>query len=147
MTESHNFVISVEHATLNLFPHGFRTWARHYLKCRIDFRSPDSFSPVPYFLLCRAIELELKARHLEILRQKEVKDRFGHNLVQSYRALPKASQPLSDAEMGVLGTANLIYMGKGFEYFSVVDAATAFKRFPDLQVLDSIASKLIGHDS
>ena len=143
MSESRDFVISVEHATLNISPIGFRKWAQHYLKCRADFRSPDNFSPVPYFLLCRAIELALKARHLETLRQKEVKDRFGHNLAEAYRALPKYSQVLTDAEFAVLRNANIIYMGKGFEYFSALDAATAFKRFPDLQALDAIATKLL----
>jgi len=30
--------------------------------CVARLRSPHKFSPVPYFLLCRAIELELKSR-------------------------------------------------------------------------------------
>jgi hypothetical protein len=47
---------------MNLSPHGFRRWAQHFRACRQSFVSPDpGFSPVPYFLNCRAIELELKA--------------------------------------------------------------------------------------
>jgi hypothetical protein len=49
----------------NLAPDAFHWWATHYYKCRQDFVSPHKFSPVPYFLLCRAIELELKSRHLK----------------------------------------------------------------------------------
>jgi len=33
---------------------------------------------------------------------------------------------------------------KGFEYVSVFDAVTGLKNFPDLAVLERIASKLIG---
>lgn len=45
----------------------------------------------------------------------------------------------------MLKAANKIYMGKGFEYFSVIDAVTAFKRFPDLASLEVIAEKLVGN--
>ena len=44
------------------------------------FASPHKFSPVPYFLLCRAIELELESRHLQGKRQLEVKRAYGHHL-------------------------------------------------------------------
>jgi len=145
VSDSGSVTITVGPVDINLSPVGFRIWAGHYLKCKRDFQSPDPFSPVPYFLLCRAIELELKARHLEALRQKEVKDRFGHNLFRAYAALPPAGQTLDQNEVAVLKAANKIYMGKGFEYFSVIDAVTAFKRFPDLAALEVIAEKLVGN--
>ena len=46
----------------NLSPDAFHIYAMHYYKCKRDFTPPDNyFSPIPYFLLCRAIELEIKA--------------------------------------------------------------------------------------
>ena len=52
----------------------FHLWATHYYKCVQDFQSLDParpFSPVPYALLSRAIELELKSRLLEITPGRE----------------------------------------------------------------------------
>lgn len=74
MTEEKNSQhVTVGGAHFNLSPDAFHLWATHYYKCEQDFVSPTKFSPVPYFLLCRAIELELKARHLEGKTQKQVR--------------------------------------------------------------------------
>lgn len=128
----------------NLSPVGFRRWARHFLACRDTFASPDpGFSPVPYFLNCRAIELELKARLLETAKQKEVKDKYGHDLERSYANLPVDQQTLTHAEVDVLKAASAVYKGKGFEYFGVVDAMTGYERFPDLAALDDLTIKLV----
>lgn len=143
MSEGDAHVIVAGVGFVNLSPDAFRRWARHYLQCRHDFRSPAGYSPVPYFLLCRAIELELKARHLEDLRQHEVKAQFGHNLVKAYKALPVEQQVLSVEELAVLAAANDVYLDKGFEYMNMEDALTGFKRSPDLAQLDDIAAKLV----
>jgi hypothetical protein len=137
-------VIKAQTITVNVSPFGFRHWAKHYLACRNSFVPPDEgFSPVPYFLDCRAIELELKARHLETKSRREVKDLYGHNLERSFQNLPKEGQALSPGELRVLQAANNIYMGKGFEYFNVLDAVYAFKKFPPLAQLDAITRKLV----
>jgi hypothetical protein len=127
----------------NLSPDAFHRWATHYYKCRHDFASPHKFSPVPYFLLCRAIELELKSRHLMKRRQLEVKRAYGHDLTKAYSALPLAEQTLTPDESAVLQQASQIYASKSFEYFEPEDALTAFRRFPDLSVLDRVAKKLL----
>jgi hypothetical protein len=146
MSEPRHYILDAGVGYVNLSPHGFRRWARQYLQCKRDFRAPEGFSPVPYFLLCRAIELQLKAEHLETQRQAEVKRDFGHDLLKAYRALEPTKQVLSEAEVNVLSAANMMYKDKGFEYFSVMDAATAFTRAPDLAGLEAIAEKLIGND-
>ena len=69
----------------NISPDAFHRWATHYLKCRKDFQSPHKFSPVPYFLLCRAIELEIKARHLRNSTQSKVKKSYGVGGEAGYR--------------------------------------------------------------
>ncbi len=58
---------------VNFSPLAFRLYAKHYYKCKQDFKCPDKFSPIPYFLLCRSIELSIKARHLKQVGQKDVK--------------------------------------------------------------------------
>ncbi|HZE90359.1 MAG TPA: hypothetical protein VE029_01415 [Rhizobacter sp.] len=139
-----NVVIPVPGTHVNLSPVGFHLWAKQFLACRRALVEPtDSFSPVPYFLNCRAIELELKARHLEAVNQKAVKDKYGHNLERSYQSLPLQQQVLSPGELKTLQAANNIYKDKGFEYFSVSHAVTAFKKFPNLAELDAVTNKLV----
>jgi len=127
----------------NLAPDAFHRWAQHYYKCKQDFASPQRFSPVPYFLLCRAIELELKARHLNMMTQEEVKSAFGHDLMRAYDALPPPQKQLDSAEVLLLRHASVIYCGKGVEYFDAENALTAYKRYPDLAALDRVARSLV----
>jgi hypothetical protein len=136
-------VIKLPSIEANLSPEAFHISATHYYKCRQDFQCPDRFSPVPYFLLCRSIELELKSRHLKYKRQKQVKKEFGHDLTKSYEGLDRADQILNTSEKDVLKKANDIYAGKGFEYFVALDALTAYSRYPDLEDLDSMAKELL----
>ena len=139
-----NFVLKAQGFHLNLSPVGFRLWGRHFLACRRSLIAPtDGFSPVPYFLNCRAIELELKARHLETVNQKAIKDTYGHNLERAYQNLPQNQQVLTPGEFRALQAASNIYRDKGFEYFSVGHAITAFKKFPDLAALDALTLKLV----
>jgi hypothetical protein len=140
------YILNAGVGFVNLSPHGFRRWAKHYLQCRRDFQAPTGFSPVPYFLLCRAIELQLKALHLENKRQPWVKKDYGHDLMKAYSALAPEHQVLTSAELESLEKANVMYVDKGFEYMNVSDAATGFSRAPDLAVLDGIAAKVIDHD-
>jgi len=130
----------------NLAPDAFHRYATHYLKCRRDFQCPDKFSPVPYFLLCRAIELSIKARHLKHMTQEQAKDEFWHHLAEAYDALEPAEKTLNENEEDTLRKADKIYNDKkGFEYFDPEDALTGYKRLRDLELelLDSIANKLI----
>jgi len=142
-----NVTIKVGTAHVNLSPVGFRLWARDYFKCYLDFQKPGKFSPVPFFLCCRAIELALKAKHLESKSQKEVKDLYSHDLVKSYSNLDPSQQTLLPEELDLLTAANKIYVRKDFEYLNVFDAATAYKRFPDLEKLGALAKKIIGYDA
>jgi hypothetical protein len=112
---------------------------------------PFSLNPQPtrhYLLLCRAIELELKARHLKRLTQTQVKRKFGHYLLKAYNALDAKERVLSPSEVEVLTEADRIYADKDLEYFEPEDALTAFSRYRSyLEPLDTIAKKLIGSGS
>lgn len=126
----------------NLAPDAFHKWATHYYECKQSF-APGSFSPVPYFLLCRTIELEVKSSHLQTMTQDQVKCKFGHKLSKAYDALDTGDQTLTTDEKHVLDAASDIYSGKDFEYFDPEDALTAYSRYPDLAALDAVARKLV----
>jgi len=137
-----NITANVSTLSLNLSPEAFHLYACQYLKCRSDFRI-SMFSPVPYFLLCRAIELEIKSRHLNTKQQKQVKKDYSHDLKKAYNDLVSTQQILTADELQVLEQANDIYKTKGFEYFRPADAMTGYKKFPDLDKLEKIVNKLI----
>ena len=128
----------------NLAPDAFHRWATHYYKCKQDFQPPHRFSPVPYFLLCRAIELQLKSKHLQLKTQDQVKQEYWHNLSKLYGSLSDNDKVLNASELNILEQASNIYAPKDFEYFTPEDALTAYSRYPDMQALDAVARKLIG---
>jgi hypothetical protein len=140
--------VYVQGVELNVSPDAFHIYAGHYYKCKQDFKPPDDyFSTLPFFLLCRSIELELKARLLRYWRQSRVKSKISHRLLDAYNALDTQEQNLSQSELAVLTEADAIYSRKGFEYFVPTDALTGFSRYPDLEKLDAIAKKLIDSGS
>ncbi len=127
-------------------PTMFHSYAKQFYQCKKGFEVLEAFSPVPYFLLCRAIELELKARHLETRSRDAVKKDYGHNIKKAYDELDASKRVLDKDEYSVLEKASTIYdRPKGFEYCSVRDAGTGGRDFPDIDVLDRIAHKLIGN--
>ncbi len=138
-------MIGVGGIDANLAPDAFHQWATDYYKCKQGFKPSHRFSPVPYFLLCRAIELEIKSKHLKSKKQTEVKREYWHDLVRAYEGLDKIDKTLTDDEVQVLKRASEIYASKGFEYFDPEHALTGYSRYPDLLLLDAIARKLFGN--
>jgi hypothetical protein len=135
--------IQLDPIIVNLSPALFKNAAQDYFKCYLDFKPKRRFSGAPYYLCCLAIELGLKAIHLETANRGKVKSSYGHRLVKSYDDLPVANKTLTPDEFDVLKQADAIYNdAKGFEYLQVGDAATAYSRFPDLEKLAGIARKL-----
>ncbi|HEY8225466.1 MAG TPA: hypothetical protein VIG25_09330 [Pyrinomonadaceae bacterium] len=137
-----NYTIKLETGHINFSPVGFRRAAEDFLLCQESFR-PPKFSVVPYFLCCRAIELALKAMHLESQTQKQVKKGFGHDLKASYDALPSPMQILSPSELRLLEQTNVLYMMKAFEYVRPIDAAHGYSEFPLLDDLVRLGTKLV----
>ena len=144
-----NIVLNVPTEHVNISPALFREFARQYLQCESSFVTDAPYSPVPYFLVCRAIELELKAKHLEAKSRLQVKKQYGHNLLKLYDQLPALSKTLEALERQELARASEIYdiPNKGFEYVSVYDALTGLKHFPSLPLLKHIAAKLANNDA
>src|SRR4051812_47331027 len=136
-----NLTITPEPGFVNFSPVGFRQVASDLIRCMDSFE-PVKFSIVPYFLCCRAIELALKAAHLETQRQDAVKKSFGHDLFASYHALAASEQTLSRPEVELLEKAGELYVSKAFEYISPYHAATGFSHFPDLDALKALSKKI-----
>jgi hypothetical protein len=147
------YIFNHEPGHINFSPTGFRLWAKQYYQCRVSFRCSD-FSPVPYFLLCRAIELQFKAIHLEQFKavppghqtQDDVKTLYWHDLIKLYKALPAADQTLTPEQLKLLEQANEIYSSKGFEYVNVGHASRGFSNFPDLKALDALVEEILIFD-
>ena len=78
--------LTVDTGVVNFSAHAFHKFAFHYYKCVQDFKPPDNWSPVPYALLCRAIELELKARLLDITPGQSGVKQYSHDLEKAYEA-------------------------------------------------------------
>ncbi|HXH23512.1 MAG TPA: hypothetical protein VNN10_15950 [Dehalococcoidia bacterium] len=132
-----------------LSPAAFHRWATQFLEAaRVLPPTPD-FSPVPLLLLSRAIELELKARHLITKNQNAVKKEFGHDLVKSYNALPREQQILRTEEMDVLTKCSKSYNvpNKYFDFWSPAAALRGFSMFPNQAELLRITEKLVAFGS
>ena len=54
-------IVSVPPALVHLSPLGFNRYAAHFLHAEASLSPEQGFSPVPYYLCCRSIELSLKA--------------------------------------------------------------------------------------
>ncbi len=136
----------LSHAFANVTPLIFHEHAIQYFEYYQTGSCRNSRSPVPYFLLCRSIELELKSRHLNAKSRKEVKNEFGHNLATLYELLPAEEKLLCASDMETLRRTSELYdvRQKGFEYVSVYDVSTNFEQFPELSTLERIAETLLG---
>lgn len=139
-----NYVLHAETGYLNFSRVSFRYAARDYLSC-FEAYDPPGFSLVKYFLLCRGIELVLKALHLDSMSVKDVEERFKHNIVSSYDGLDQNHQILTGKERQFLSDTNKLYEKekKAFEYIQPIHAAHGYTDFPDLAKLYELAKKLV----
>lgn len=97
----------------------FRSYARDFLRAYSSLEGGRGFSPVRYFLICRAIELAAKAMHIG-------RDPSGRSVKQIGHFLEKACEPsvlagcgveLDTDELAELSKADAYYKDRGFKYF------------------------------
>ncbi len=114
-----NIVIRLQTLHINVSPLGFHRYASEFLRAADSFECGDGFSPVPYYLRCRVIELALKAFLLaKGFPKNDLKNRLGHNLE---KALNSATQHGLQSEVAIkpkeeeeIKKANVYYADKGF---------------------------------
>lgn len=143
-----DIMIQAEPIVFNIKPYGFQRYAQEFMYAERTFETTDNFSPVPYYLLCRSIELSLKAYLLlKGCKIKYLKNKIGHNLEK----LLKKAKELNIEEIITISTedsdnifkANIYYEKKGFEYFFVIDAVSGYKELPDIELLRSVSTRLV----
>ena len=129
----------------------FHFYALEFARAAEDFQMIGDFSPVPYFLYCRSIELSLKAfllaKGVPVTKFKE-KGGIWHNLegaleeAESQGLLDIVEIPRHYKEE--LKKANYYYKRKGgFEYFVSYEVFVRWDDLPSLKVLSEFASFLV----
>ena len=143
-----DYIIHTDTGHVYITPTGFFVYAEDFYSAGINWKSSQRYSPVPYFLFCRSIELGLKSfaltkgEKIKHLRSKKV----GHDLIAVLNIAKKHS--LSDfletttIEDTEIAKANQYYNDKGFEYFKLKNLFNK-TNLPDLEVLRNYAEKII----
>jgi hypothetical protein len=133
----------------NLTPSAFFIYARDFHLASKQWQA-DGYSPVPYYLICKSLELGLKAFILAKGAPIEiVKKKIGHNLEKAVTvAMDHSLDSLisfSDDELLEISRANSMYLNKGFEYFSFTHSIHfhGLADLPDFSLLTLISEKLL----
>ena len=143
-----NYILKTETGHLYITPTGFLIYAENYYSASMNWKSDGKYSPVPYFLLCRSIELGLKA--FALAKGESIKvlgsHKVGHNLMVLLDKTKNHS--LSDLvvitkeDETELAKANIYYNDKGFEYFKIKNLFDK-SNLPDLEILKGFSEKLL----
>ena len=143
-----NVVIKPQTLPINLSPLGFHRYASEFLRAANSFKCGDNFSPVPYYLRCRVIELALKAFLLaKGFPKNDLKDKLRHNLENALNSATElglqSEVAIEPKEKKEIKKANVYYARKGFEYFQVGKFAKGYPELPDLKILADVSSRLV----
>ena len=150
MNKPSNILVTPDPVAIRINPTGFHGYARDFMEAARSLPTNPRFSPLPYYLRCRAIELGLKAFLLvHHVPMKDLKNqrKLGHdleNIMTRAKSCGLENQiKVSVEEQCELLKANRYYASKGFEYFVSINAASGYPNLPDIIVLDTFASRLI----
>ena len=142
--------ISIGNIVIHFGPAGLWVYARAYARAAAALPAPEKpFEPVRYYLACHSIELSLKA-YLTIHGATMLdlsESAYGHKL-EAILIAADAKQlqtlvPLTDEHRVELVNASDYYAGKVFEYPAMGEAANAYPRLPNLDVLIAAAQLLV----
>ena len=148
--KAQDVVIKAEPITVHISPFGFFNYGKEFFDAVKGFKQSTYYSPVPYFLYCRSIELVLKAFLLgKRVPKKDLpkKKLYGHDLEKILKKakeldIGKFIKITPEQEKEIL-KANRYYASKGFEYFEVIKAVKAYPELPDLLLLEKVTSELV----
>ena len=146
-----NTVITPATATVNVSPIGFHRYASEFATYARQAQAGlgGTFSPVPYYLYCRSLELVLKAFLLaKGVAKDDLKGRnLGHdlwkNLLKARGLGLEQTIPFAAHWEDEIRKANSYYASKGFEYFDVIAAARGYPQLPALDALNEIVTALL----
>lgn len=145
-----NYVLKVKTLHIELTPTLFLKYAHDCFEAAQFFKNKKGFSPVPYYLYCRSIELSLKAFlfHNTVSLQTLKNKNYGHNLKNLLTESKKHNLSkflnITNLEKKELQKASLLYdnPNKAFEYSRVMDAVRGYKDFPELKTIKRLTKKL-----
>lgn len=148
------YVLKAESMKITITPFGFRKYANDYFVAgeiwleKQDKEEETTYSPVPYFSYCRAIELGLKAYLLAKGKSiKWIKTELRHDLKKALKHAKQNSLEdlvnTSNKEELEIEIANIYYDEKGFEYFFFENHVTGLKDLPNLEIIRKYSEKLI----
>jgi len=146
-----NIVLKPETGKIFISPLGFLIYAEDFLKAYNKYDIDKSFTPVPYYLVCRSIELSLKGFLIaKGIKKNDLKsNNLGHDLKKVLaEAIKKDLNSIcliSDKQKQEIEKANNWYQRKGFEYFDLQNIIDGTKTLPNLKVLETVANKLISN--
>lgn len=122
-------------------PYGFYSYARDYLTAFLNNQEKKRYSPVPYFLCCRSLELFFKAYLLAKGVSLNTLKKVRHDLLVALRnAKERDLESLVDISPEAeeeLRKANEYYKEKEFEYYERI-MFKAGLRYPDLPKLHTL---------
>lgn len=148
---STNYIMKAQTLHISLTPSLFIKYAKDGFEAAQFFKNKKYFSPVPYYLYCRSIELSLKAFLLHNSKKlDELKSRkYGHNLGKILEEAKKYNLSkllnVTSLEENELQKASALYdnPNKAFEYSRVIDAVHGYNNFPKLKIIKRLAKKLL----
>ena len=146
-----NTVITPATAIVNISPIGFHHYASEFAAFARQAQAGlgGTFSPVPYYLYCRSLELVLKAFLLaKGVAKNDLKGRNLHhdlqkNLLKARALGLEQTDPFAAHWEDEIRKANVYYARKGFEYFDVIAAARGYPQLPALDALNEIVTALL----
>ena len=141
-------VLKIETGVINISPFGFQYFASEFLNTAKSYPTKDRFTPVPYYLYCRSLELSVKAFLLLKGKSKKfIKNKVGHDLLIGFKEAEKLNLgkllQVKQSEKIELEKANEYYASKSFEYFDITKVMHGYPALPDLDILDSLAERLV----
>jgi hypothetical protein len=135
-------------ATIHIGAAGYHRYASEFLGAYERFVPQDSgFTPVPYFLVCRSIELAFKSYLVARGNTKKDLMNLSHVLIDG---LNKARGEgigsfiiITDEEISLITSIDAYYHKKQFEYFERLDWIVDPTKLPRLKELGDFARRLI----
>jgi hypothetical protein len=145
-----NIIIRPETGHYNMTPFGFHKYTSDYFIAANNWTKnilKEGYSPVPYFLYSRSIELGLKAYLLAKKQSLTSVIKCSHDLMKALNkaklnSLDSFVNTSSDDEKHII-LANNIYSEKGFEYFYIINHVSGKEKFPNISVLHNYSEKLL----
>jgi len=145
--DSPKYILQPHHVIAHVDGYWLRHYATDFFAAYQAFEMPKNrFSPVPYFLICRSIELSLKSFLFSAGFKKKDRKKLNHDLEKALGAAEdnglETYLKITSNDREALKKANKLYPKKEFEYFESLETIYDPHDF-DLAVLSSFAQRLL----